>query len=80
MDFSCFFNFSTDSKRILLKQDGIVAKIEGVVSGSNSRGRVLLPGARTSIQDSVAIESLRGHIMYQGTSNMLLHWINISDW
>jgi hypothetical protein len=80
MDFCCFFNFSTDSKRILLKQDGIVAKIEGVVSGSNSRDRVLSPEARTSIQDSMAIESLRGHIMYHGTSNMSLHWINISDW
>jgi hypothetical protein len=37
--------------------------MEGVVSGSNTKDRVLSPEARTSVHDSVAIDSLRGHIM-----------------
>jgi hypothetical protein len=52
------------SRRILLKQSGILARIDGVVSGSNTIDRVLSPEARTSVQDSVAIDSLRGHIMH----------------
>ena len=63
VDFSFFLSFSTVSRRMLLKHSGILAKIDGVVSGSNSKGRVLSPEERTSVHDSVAIGSLRGHIM-----------------
>jgi hypothetical protein len=64
VDFSFFLSFSTVSKRILLKQSGILAKMEGVVSGSNNNGRLLSPEAHTSVHDCVATGALRGHIMY----------------
>lgn len=75
VDFCFFFNLSIVSKRILLKQSGILARIEGVVSGSNSKGRVLSPEARTSVHDSVIIRSLRGHIMYERISTC--HFIGL---
>jgi hypothetical protein len=79
VDFSFFLSFSTVSRRILLKQSGILARIEGVVSGSNSKGRELSPEAGTSVQDSVVISALRGHIMNYRALHMPLHWINISN-
>ena len=79
VDFSFFLSFSTVSRRMFLKQFGILARMEGVVSGSNSKGRELSPEARTSVQDSVVISALRGHIMNYRSSNMPLHWINICN-
>lgn len=67
VDFSFFLSFSTVSRRMLLKQSGILAKIEGVVSGSNNRGRLLSPETRTLVQDSVITGSLIGHILHRHT-------------
>jgi hypothetical protein len=65
VDFSFFLSFSTVSRRMLLKQSGILARMDGVVLGSNSKGRVLSPETRTSVHKLVSIGSLRGHIMYE---------------